>query len=486
MPSTSDVDLTKLRIDRGGEERERDSRKPKRRGSSAGWIKLLIFLGILAGAAWFLWPRLDPLIRKWRAVEVQTGRIVRKSAAEQFTATTASGYVVPRTKAALAAEVAGRLIELNVDAGSEVSAKDVIARIDAGTFEDVVTQMTAMLAQQDAEIEVANSRVEIAKRSVTRMQKAVLEARASLPEIDSEIVEAERVQALEERLATSGSGLDDNAQRAKNDVIRLKATARRRLAAVETLEAEIASKEAEVLGEEAKVKVAHAARAQAAAQLEAAKKDLGDTFIKAPFAGTILRKEAELGEMVVPALAGGSTSRGSVVTLADFRTLEMEVDVFERDIASVKPSGDAEIVVNAYPTVRFPARVRQIMPTAERSKGTIQVKVEFLWRDGRPDARVLPEMGGKVVFFTKKPEVETPPEIQVPERAVTARRGERGAFVLEGSRVRFRALRLGDQREENRLVVLSGAEGGEEVILDPTAALDDGLDVKVQKADNDG
>src|SRR5690606_26816181 len=146
----------------------------------------------------------------------------------------------------------------------------------------------------------------------------------------------------------------------------------------------------------ARVESARQARAAAAASLE-------NTRVRAPFTGTVLRKDAEVGEVVAPSVAGGGLTRGAVVTMADLSTLEVEVDVNEAYIAGVRRDQPAEIVLDAYPGEAFPGHVRQVVPTADRQKATVLVRVAI----DSQDPRILPEMGARVVFL--EPQVEEAP-----------------------------------------------------------------------------
>src|SRR5690606_35308330 len=138
------------------------------------------------------------------------------------------------------------------------------------------------------------------------------------------------------------------------------------------------------------------ARVAAAEQIHAAAEAaLENTRVRAPFTGTVLRKDAEVGEVVAPSVAGGGLTRGAVVTMADLSTLEVEVDVNEAYIGGVRRDQPAEIVLDAYPSVRFPGHVRQIMPTAHRQKATVLVRVVI----DVQEPRILPEMGARVVFL---------------------------------------------------------------------------------------
>jgi multidrug efflux pump subunit AcrA (membrane-fusion protein) len=163
--------------------------------------------------------------------------------------------------------------------------------------------------------------------------------------------------------------------------------------------------------------------------------------------------------------------------MADFATLEMEVDVFERDIALVKDEGPATILVTALGETRFPGRVRQVVPTADRSKGTVQVKVSFL----ETDPRIVPEMAGKVVFFREKPAADLAREVVAPRRAVLTKDGQTGVWILERDRVRFRGIKTGEERGEN-VVIREGLRGGESLVLDPDPVLSEGTVVRKKES----
>lgn len=470
-------ELAALRIQRDDEPRKAP-RAGKPRGPAPRIVGPIVGLAVLSLCAWFAWPFVAPKLEAWRAPVVETSIVARTSNGAANEITMAAGYVVARTRAALAAKVPGKLVELRVDSGSRVKAGDVVARIDSAIFAAARERASAMLKQMEAEVIAASVRVGIAEKDVTRVERSREQALASRRETEVEIAEAKRLLDVEKGLLERGASTTDAVKRADAVVRKHEASLDRHTAALLEFDAETDSARAEVRGAAARVTVAEHQVAQAAAGLKAAEQDFEDCAIRAPFDGLVLRKEAELGEIVVPALAGGGSSRGAVITMADTNTLELEVDVFERDIGGLKDGGPCMITLNAFAGVGFPAHVRQVMPTADRSKGTLQVKVAF----DSPDARVLPEMGGKATFLREKTATMTPPVVLVPAAALTDRDGSRGAFVLERGRARFRPLTLGERRGE-RLVVERGLEGGELVILNPELALSDGIQVK-EKTDN--
>ena len=473
MSGPKDSDFSSLRIEREPEAAPKKHGKPRRQAPRI--VGPLVTLAILGVAAWFVWPMVAPKLESWRAPTVETSIVVRTRAGGANEITIAAGYVVARTRAALAAKVPGKLVELNVDSGSLVNKGDVIARIDPSGFEAQRDRALARWEQMKAEVVAAEVRVGISKKAVTRVDRSIEQAQASEQESQIDIIEAERVLALENRLQERGASTEDAVKRASSALARLRATLTWQKAGIQALLAAQDSTVAEVRGAEARVQVAAQQVLEAEAGLRAAATDLADCAIRAPFSGIVLRKEAEVGEIVVPALAGGGSSRGAVVTMADTASLELEVDVFERDIGEIKDGAPCVITLNAWTGVSFAAHVRQKMPTADRTKGTVQVKVAF----DVPDARVMPELGGKATFLRQREVVAAPAEVQVLANALTERDGQRGVFALERGRVRFVPLELGERRND-RVVVRRGLEGGELVIVNPELALSDGLLVQTK------
>ena len=213
------------------------------------------------------------------------------------------------------------------------------------------------------------------------------------------------------------------------------------------------------------------------AQRKLAEANVENTLVRAPFDGTVLRKDAEVGEIVAPSSAGGGLTRTAIVTMADLSTLEVEVDVNEAYIALVKNGQQARITLDAYSDTSFAGRVRQVVPTADRQKATVLVKVSILDRD----PRILPEMGAKVVFATGHAEAAaTPVHIRVPSAAVV-RQGDAGkVWVIENNRATARTIELG-READNEVEVRSGLTGGENVVLQPPAGLVNGARVRIRK-----
>ena len=231
-------------------------------------------------------------------------------------------------------------------------------------------------------------------------------------------------------------------------------------------------------GAEARYQRALAGVASARAAVKSAEVALENTLIRAPFDGTVLTKSAEVGEMVAP-LASTGSSRGAVVTLADMSSLEVEADVAEANIDRVRTGLPCEITLDAYPDTRYPGKVVKIVPTADRSRATVLVKVAFLSRD----RRVLPEMSAKVNFLpetTKLSSEQEKPVVAVPNSAVTSRNGVKMVFLVEGTTVRSTPVVtgrvLGDLTE-----IKEGLTSGDRVVLTPPGSLTTGMKIKTSE-----
>ncbi len=231
--------------------------------------------------------------------------------------------------------------------------------------------------------------------------------------------------------------------------------------------------DADLEAAQTKVDVLTAQRNAARAEAQLADVNLENTNVRAPFAGTVLRKDAEVGEIVAPSSAGGGLTRTAIVTMADLQTLEVEVDVNEAYIAQVHNGQVARITLDAYPDTSFSGRVRQVVPTADRQKATVLVKVSILDRD----PRILPEMGAKVVFETGgQPVTVAPRRVLAPEAAVVQTSDGAWVWVVRDGRARREKVDVGGTRN-GRVEIRKGLSGGESLVLQPPAGLADGARV---------
>ena len=244
-------------------------------------------------------------------------------------------------------------------------------------------------------------------------------------------------------------------------------------AAIKTGAARRKAAAARLAQEEALLAVSRASRDEAKAILD-------KTNVRAPFDGVVVLKDAEVGEVVSPNVVGGSSARGSVCTMVDFASLEVQVDVPETNLAKVTQDAPAVVYLDAYPDRPYAARVDRIWPTADRQKATVEVRVVF----ESPDELLRPEMGARVVFEPRAQEgapergsSDGAPVLLMPVEALARRGGVTGAFVLEGDRLRFQALELGAERA-GRQIVKGGLATGDRVVLEPAAELEDGVRVR--------
>jgi len=249
--------------------------------------------------------------------------------------------------------------------------------------------------------------------------------------------------------------------------------ARRDLQRTQALRRDNLVSDADLEAAQTKADVLAAQHNAAKAQAALADVNLENTNVRAPFAGTVLRKDAEVGEIVAPSSAGGGLTRTAIVTMADLQTLEVEVDVNEAYIAQVRNGQAARITLDAYPDTSFSGRVRQVVPTADRQKATVLVKVSILDRD----PRILPEMGAKVVFETGGgPVTVAPRRVLAPEAAVVQTSDGAYVWVVRDGRVRREKVDVGGTRA-GRVEIRQGLSGGESLVLQPPAGLADGARV---------
>ena len=232
--------------------------------------------------------------------------------------------------------------------------------------------------------------------------------------------------------------------------------------------------------ENARTKRASSLAAADAAQGDAAlaQANYDHTFVHAPFSGTVLRKDAEVGEIVAPSSAGGGLTRTAIVTMADLSTLEVEVDVNEAYIAQVRNGQKCRITLDAYPDTSFAGVARQVVPTADRQKATVQVKVSILDRD----PRILPEMGAKVEFLREAdtPATTAPRRVLVPGSAVVHGAGGDKVWVVSEGKAAARSVDVGPARGD-QIEIRRGLEGGETIVIGPPARLKDGAAVRVKR-----
>jgi HlyD family secretion protein len=216
----------------------------------------------------------------------------------------------------------------------------------------------------------------------------------------------------------------------------------------------------------------------ARANVDAAEVAVENTRIRAPFDGTVLTKNADVGEVVAP-FAASADSRGAVVTMADMNSLEVEADVAESNITRVKIGQPCEIVLDAYPDKRYQGFVHKIVPTADRAKATVLTKVRFREKD----ERVLPEMSAKITFLDKELDEKSasaPPALTVPGSSVVTRDGSQRVFLVRDGKVTGRTVRTG-KRMGDRVEITEGLSAGDRIVREPAPDMRDGISVTVKE-----
>jgi RND family efflux transporter MFP subunit len=373
---------------------------------------ILILVGLLLVVVFYLLGVFTPPL-KVRAVT-----ITQIYPSQTFTVLNASGYVVPQRKSALASKVTGRLIWLGVEEGSRVKKDQVVARLESQDVAAAKDQAAAQVKAARSNLEQARAELRDAALSFNRNKKLL----------------------------------------SKNVIAQ---------ATYDDVSARYEKAKAAVEAAEAQVKVSLAA-------LDGANIALEYTLIRAPFAGVVLTKDADIGDIVTP-LGAAANAKSSVVTIADMDSLQVEVDVSESNIQQIRIDQPCEIQLDALPDQRFRGVIHMIVPTADRSKATITVKVRFLDKD----SRILPEMSVKVAFLSRPATAEEQrPRIAVSQSALVNRKGQESVFLVHGDRVTETAVRLGT-RIGDMVEVLDGAKAGDKVVLNPPAQLRNGSRITI-------
>lgn len=414
---SAQADLSKLRINRDAPS------APERSALKRNLGLFVAAVIVVSGGTMFMRMRAVPTVQ---VVSVSAGAAGGSAGGGTTTSVTANGYVVARTKASVSAKVAGRLAYLGVSEGSSVQRGTVIARLDNADYQAAVSQAEANVATADA---------------------SILESRADRDQLRREAARTADIRAGNPNLISQQD--------------------------LELVQSRSAQADARAGAAEARLRSAKAA-------LELAQANNDNTIIRAPFTGTVLRKDAEVGEVVAPSVGGGLT-RGAVVTMADLTTLEVEVDVNEAYIGRIRGGRPARITLDAYPDTAFRGAVRQVVPTADRQRATVQVKVSIADRD----PRILPEMGAKVDFL--EPDSTGPatagavakPVIRVPAAAVKVDGGTSVVWVVREGKLVRRPVQTGPV-SGGFLEVRSGLNGGEQLLVGGVESPAEGMRVKVQ------
>ncbi len=334
----------------------------------------------------------------------------------------ASGYVTPQRRATVAAKITGRVTGVFFTEGMRVHKGFVLATLD----------------DSDAQKALASAK---ADRDAT--QASILDLQVQL---ENAQIELHRAQELRAAGVQTQQALDNATM------------------AVNSLKAKIDYTQEQVLAADARIKVAQQA--------------VDNCVITAPFDGIIVSKDAQVGEMVSPISAGGGFTRTGIATIVDMASNEIEVDVNENYIARVKPGQEVTAVLDAYSDWNIPCRVRTIIPTADRQKATVEVRIAF----DKLDPRILPDMGVKVTFLgeEEKQAKEAPAGVIVPQSAVRDDSGQRIVFLVNGDHVERHAVKVGTTNGA-QTQILAGLTRGDTVVVGGPADLRDGEAVAIKR-----
>jgi HlyD family secretion protein len=395
----------------------RIERRPEQRSGRSPWPIVAAVLILLGGLFAFFW---------WRshagAIEVQTA-IAREvtSGGGERTVLNASGYVTARRQATASSKVTGKVVEVLIEEGMKVKEGQVLARLDDTNVK--------------ASLKVAQAQLESAKASLEETRAQLKQAR----------LEFERTTQLAKQNIATQSDLD----RAESDA--------------RTLEARLARQEQDVVVAERTV--------------ESWQQQMDDLIVRAPFDGVVTTKDSQPGEMISPISAGGGFTRTGIGTIVDMSSLEIEIDVNESYINRVEPGQQVEATLDAYPDWKIPCKVVAIIPTADRQKSTVKVRVGF----DKLDPRILPEMSVKVAFRQMESGATAASRaIIIPKGAVQNRDNHDIVFVVKENRAERRAVTVSSAMSDE-VTLSAGLSNGEKVIVDPPQDLKDGAAVNEKK-----
>jgi RND family efflux transporter MFP subunit len=337
----------------------------------------------------------------------------------------ASGYVTPRRRATIAAKITGRVTGVFFDEGTHVHAGQLLATLDDS---DVKKALDSAKADRDSS------------------QAAIADFQVQLKFSQIELHRAEQLQQAgvqtQEQLDTASTNVD-------------------------SLKAKINLAKQQVQGSEMRIREAQQA--------------VDNCVINAPYDGIVVSKDAQVGEMVSPNSAGGGFTRTGIATIVDMNSNEIEVDVNESYIARVKDKQKVTAILDAYPNWEIPSHVRTVIPTADRQKATVKVRISF----DKLDPRILPDMGIKVTFLSDEPVKKSDAAAPVvaallPNDAVHDENGKKIVFMVKNGKLERRAVAIGNSKGD-QTEIMSGLVAGDIVVLRGPANLQDGLAVQIRK-----
>jgi len=398
----------------------RIERQPERPGAGR-WLGWILALVLIAGAGTGVWMWMT----RERPIAVEVAEVTERAAGAQAAVLNASGYVTARRRATVSSKITGKVVEVNVEEGMAVREGQVLARLDDST--------------PRAALALAQAQVESARKAVNENEVRLAQARLTLRRMTD--------------LRKGGIVTESDVDQAK----------------------------AEVDGTEARINALREQVNVAVQQVALQQTDLDNTVIRAPFTGVAISKDAQPGEMVSPVSAGGGFTRTGIGTIVDMRSLEIEVDVNESYLNRVRPAQHVSAVLDAYPDWQIPGHVITLVPTADRQKATVLVRIAF----EALDPRILPDMGVKVTFLREEDETAAPtaqPAKLVPKVAIASDTAGSFVFVVAGATndiVERRAVTVGGT-DGDRVEVLGALRARDRVVVSPPPGLAAGAKVVTQ------
>lgn len=355
---------------------------------------------------------------KGKAIEVEAANVSEIYPSQTFTLLNASGYVVAQRKAAVASKTTGRIISISVEEGNQVKKGDIIARLENEDVSALREQASANLDVSRAGLEQANAEKHDAEGNFNRYKEL----------LKSELVSRNEYDSAEARY-------------------------KKAVAAVAEAEASVKANKAALNSAEVSVEY---------------------TLIRAPFDAVVLTKNADIGDIITP-LGAAANAKAAVVTIADMSSLLVEADVSESNLKYVKSGQPCEIHLDAFQELRFRGEVHMIVPTADRSKASVMIKVKFLDNN----SRILPEMSARVALLQRPVTTEEQkPRTAVNPAAIIIKGSKKTVFLIKEDRVVEAPISTGEQLGD-MIEVLSGVKTGDRIVLRPLDKLKDGVRVKV-------
>jgi RND family efflux transporter MFP subunit len=381
------------------------------------WVVLLVIVGGASAAAW-------KYVTRERPAEVEVVAVTERAAGTQAAVLNASGYVTARRRATVSSKITGKVIEVNVEEGMAVKEGQILARLDDVVARSSVAMADAQVKASRAQLDESEVRLGEAKLNLNRMSELLKGGIVGQVDVDTAKAQfdsiAARIKALNELVSVSLS------------------------------------------------------------QADFARTNLDDTIIRAPFSGVAISKDAQPGEMVSPVSAGGGFTRTGICTIVDMKSLEIEVDVNESYINRVRTDQEVTAILDAYPDFQIPGSVITTVPTADRQKATVLVRIGFK----KLDPRILPDMGVKVSFLREAGDNAAPVTQAIalaPKAAVKTENNQSYVFVVGPENiVERRAVRTGGP-DGDRLEVIAGLRAGDRVVIAPPPTLQAGMKIEIKK-----